>query len=820
MKVLPLFLSVILVLANQQDPYKVLGIRKSATAKEIKGAYKALAKEWHPDKNGASDAAEKFMEISKAYELLQDPTKRERYDRFGTFDDTPAGGGRGGFSGGRYDQFFGYGFGGFDDGYFATHRISHRTYQHSVLERSETQPFIIYAYSNYCQLCFRLQSVWKSAVQDLEPLGYGIATVNAMTDGNLLEKLRISQLPAIVAVVEGRVIPLRHSFVGLSDKSIRQFAQKVIPDYFMTRIGSRQALARFVEQWRSTNKVAVIILGAAAEPRVRYLLAAMKFSGFAKFAYVSLSENTEEIISLRSSLDIKCTACENVLVYNDFEHNDPVARLSISHASQLKKETLEDFIEKNKLLTLPRLSSQNMFDSICPVSSRSPRHICVILPVVSGKSENDHVDAFREYVRDTKEQWANRHVHFSYIYVDKQQNWLTPFIEKKKTDSQKNARDLLIIWRIEYVKAKFTWLDNSWTGRKEETNERINDVVEQRKRLDETSRIGNLNDEFTLGLFTRWCRAFWRTIETVWFYLTHEEIYMALSVVGTLLTIMTIGYLLNYFNDSKNDEKEKQQKKKYKANDVADLTADGTEWHPEDPKVQAKEQEANGKNQQGKAQRIMSIMRPLMHELRAETYFGMIRLLKPGCRSLVCLVDEENKEQLLTRFAQSIYPIRNNKTFSFGYLVVPKNLEWFRKLLEHTLPTEEATTAKGAEMCQTMFKRLKSINPRQCIGTVLALCGWKLYFSIYHPKHVEASRKNFIDTDEDESSSDENETIDNSYRNDEFASMGERKKLHKTSSQKRINVGNVLDGFPNWMDRLLEGSIRRYYIPEWPDNLK
>ena len=51
-------------------------------------------------------------------------------------------------------------------------------------------------------------------------------------------------------------------------------------------------------------------------------------------------------------------------------------------------------------------------------------------------------------------------------------------------------------------------------------------------------------------------------------------------------------------------------------------------------------------------------MCPLMHELRAETYFGMIRLLKPGCRSLVLLVDEENKERLLRQFAQYIFPIR------------------------------------------------------------------------------------------------------------------------------------------------------------------
>lgn len=51
-------------------------------------------------------------------------------------------------------------------------------------------------------------------------------------------------------------------------------------------------------------------------------------------------------------------------------------------------------------------------------------------------------------------------------------------------------------------------------------------------------------------------------------------------------------------------------------------------------------------------------MEPMIHELRAETYFGLIRLLKPGCRSLVVLVDTDSKEILLSQFARHIYPLR------------------------------------------------------------------------------------------------------------------------------------------------------------------
>lgn len=51
-------------------------------------------------------------------------------------------------------------------------------------------------------------------------------------------------------------------------------------------------------------------------------------------------------------------------------------------------------------------------------------------------------------------------------------------------------------------------------------------------------------------------------------------------------------------------------------------------------------------------------MEPMIHELRAETYFGLIRLLKPGCRSIIIIVDKESKNLLLPRFAKHVFPYR------------------------------------------------------------------------------------------------------------------------------------------------------------------
>lgn len=67
-----------------KDYYKTLGVEKAATQAEIKKAYRALAKKYHPDKNKGDKAAEeRFKDISEAYEVLSDETKRSQYERLG-----------------------------------------------------------------------------------------------------------------------------------------------------------------------------------------------------------------------------------------------------------------------------------------------------------------------------------------------------------------------------------------------------------------------------------------------------------------------------------------------------------------------------------------------------------------------------------------------------------------------------------------------------------------------------------------------------------------------------------------------------------------
>ncbi len=105
----------------KRDYYDVLGVNKSASADQIKSAYRKLAVKFHPDKNKGDKAAEeKFKEASEAYHVLSNSERKQNYDNFGHAAFENGGGGRGGF--GNFDfsgsfsdifeDFFGEGFGG------------------------------------------------------------------------------------------------------------------------------------------------------------------------------------------------------------------------------------------------------------------------------------------------------------------------------------------------------------------------------------------------------------------------------------------------------------------------------------------------------------------------------------------------------------------------------------------------------------------------------------------------------------------------------------------------------------------------------------
>ena len=101
-------------MADKRDYYDVLGVSRDASDAEIKKAYRKLSKQYHPDINKEADAADKFKEITEAYEVLSDADKRSMYDQYGHAA-TDGSYGAGGFGGGGFGGFSGGGFSGFED---------------------------------------------------------------------------------------------------------------------------------------------------------------------------------------------------------------------------------------------------------------------------------------------------------------------------------------------------------------------------------------------------------------------------------------------------------------------------------------------------------------------------------------------------------------------------------------------------------------------------------------------------------------------------------------------------------------------------------
>ena len=149
----------------KRDYYEVLGINKSASADQIKSAYRKLAVKHHPDKNKGDKASEeKFKEASEAYHVLSNAERKQNYDNFGHAAFENGGGGRGGF--GNFDfsssfsdifeDFFGEGFGGGRRSRRSNNRGSDLRYDLSItLEEAYTgkKQDIKFSTSEKCTTC-------------------------------------------------------------------------------------------------------------------------------------------------------------------------------------------------------------------------------------------------------------------------------------------------------------------------------------------------------------------------------------------------------------------------------------------------------------------------------------------------------------------------------------------------------------------------------------------------------------------------------------------------------------------------------------------
>ena len=219
---------------------------------------------------------------------------------------------------------------------------------------------------------------------------------------------------------------------------------------------------------------------------------------------------------------------------------------------------------------------------------------------------------------------------------------------------------------------KFEWLQNKWekgpgNSSTDELRETLQRLLSANEVLSGEAVVDHLVDEHATTIFARIANRMIELSEVLRDNITKDELIPAASLVLTVAVIIAGGYVMSYLVKIEEENVQKQ------------LGARGL-------KVDRK----------GKVVPELKI-----HELRAETYNGMIRLLKPGCRTLVLIVDRESKEKLVAKFYKHAWPFRRNKTLMFGFMYIEKGLSWYKKILNLTLPEP----------------RDIKINPKNCIGS-------------------------------------------------------------------------------------------------------
>nr|SVE73486.1 EOG090X049L [Daphnia atkinsoni] len=782
----------------------ILGLKRGASISDIRRAYKQSAREWHPDKNKHENAESKFVEINKAYELLSDPLQRKLFDQKGVVDDslnrkmhssnTAFGDGPSFFSerGG-----FRFQFKMSEMTAFHQDRITLRRYENLIFPQSQNQAYLILIYSEWCLMCLHVLPMWQRLVEDLTPIGINLATVHFDQEVQLAKKLggRKGELPHIALVMDSRISYYNDN--ELSTSKVIEFIRSRFTHNLIATVSDAN-FNEFIGGWKD-NKVRVLLFGKLELVRLRYLTLAFKYRTHAMFGYAQLGLETTR--SAVEKFDVP-SKLDSLLLFQE-DRDRPAAKLSMA---DLPYSTLKDVIENNKYLQLPRLASQKMLDSLCPPeSSNTRRRLCAILVTDDREEDEEAREQLRHFTRQFK--FSRERIVFSYVFREKQTEFLRALLEDGGSPAETTTK-VVIVWRQDIQRLSFSWLSqpfvsgsDNWNSSVEYLHRTLTKILGNPQQLAHTTVMKELVDEYAQDILGRIAARLASAAEVLKDHFTRQELLAVASVVGSVLFIAAVGYVMTYLV-------------------YVFLIQFSTHFY----------QSINGLffSSVGRAD-----FRPTtelkLHELRSETYNGMVRLLKPGCRTVVLLLDNKSMDVLIPKFHKAVWPYRKNKSLLFGWMNIDRGLPWYSRLLNLALKIVDEDEGIDVTLDPN------AVKPKNCVGTVISLNGHRRYFCIYHARHPECVSDSGAKRMQNMAL---RLTVSNRAMNDASGSfMGfdtsvedsensdvERGDTLKSSDKvfprfpaKRFPIEVALEGLTNWLDRLFEGTAQRYNINYWPD---
>ncbi|XP_029907307.1 dnaJ homolog subfamily C member 16 isoform X1 [Myripristis murdjan] len=765
--------------SSEYDPYKVLGVSRSASQAEIKKAYKHLAREWHPDKNKDPGAEDMFIKISKSYEILSNEERRANFDRYGQMDENQPFG-QSQHQGFRsfHNSFY------FDESFFhfprsrdfadSKYLLHHAQYNSVVLPDSHRRPYLIKVTSEWCFACIHIEPVWRETVQELEPLGVGIGIVDLGYERRLASQLGAHRAPSIIGLVNGRVTFFHQAVVR---EHLRQFVEDLLPQRLVEKITDNNYLP-FLSNWHVENKPSVLLFDQVPVVPLLYKLTAFAFKDYVRFGYVDQGETSSTQLLRQFNIN---TYAPTMLLFK--ENTEKPA--DIIQARGMKRQIMDEFVSNNKFLQVPRLVNQQLFDELCPIKQfHRRRKYCVLLITGEDQAFVPGNKAFLDFASANSKDV----LRFAYVYQRQQLPLCQALFHNQATLS---PQVVILERRSQAGKVLYRSVTGGWNGSEEDKHhlhEQLELLQKDPAYLSSDTTLPELNNEMAPMFLIQWMNAAYDYILQLYddfLYSNWREMMPILSLIFSALFILFGTVIIQAFSESEADKPQKQKPKEApKTEDEASSRASTSSRPPKKDFVE-------------------------VTELTDITYTSNLVKLRPGHINVVLVLTDSSKNALLRKFAKEVFSFSGTQTLHFSFLNADKHSHWMPSLLAST-----------PDAAQNLGLSDDDEESSDYTGHVLALNGYKKYFCLFRP----------VFTGDDPS--------DASFSSDaSLSSASRRKSRSRSRSQSRsrshsredgagskrsstratsLEVHHKLDRLGLWMERLMEGTLPRLRVPAWP----
>uniref|UniRef100_A0A667X8X3 DnaJ homolog subfamily C member 16 n=1 Tax=Myripristis murdjan TaxID=586833 RepID=A0A667X8X3_9TELE len=670
--------------SSEYDPYKVLGVSRSASQAEIKKAYKHLAREWHPDKNKDPGAEDMFIKISKSYEILSNEERRANFDRYGQMDENQPFG-QSQHQGFRsfHNSFY------FDESFFhfprsrdfadSKYLLHHAQYNSVVLPDSHRRPYLIKVTSEWCFACIHIEPVWRETVQELEPLGVGIGIVDLGYERRLASQLGAHRAPSIIGLVNGRVTFFHQAVVR---EHLRQFVEDLLPQRLVEKITDNNYLP-FLSNWHVENKPSVLLFDQVPVVPLLYKLTAFAFKDYVRFGYVDQGETSSTQLLRQFNIN---TYAPTMLLFK--ENTEKPA--DIIQARGMKRQIMDEFVSNNKFLQVPRLVNQQLFDELCPIKQfHRRRKYCVLLITGEDQAFVPGNKAFLDFASANSKDV----LRFAYVYQRQQLPLCQALFHNQATLS---PQVVILERRSQAGKVLYRSVTGGWNGSEEDKHhlhEQLELLQKDPAYLSSDTTLPELNNEMAPMFLIQWMNAAYDYILQLYddfLYSNWREMMPILSLIFSALFILFGTVIIQAFSESEADKPQKQKPKE----------APKTEDEARPPKKDFVE----------------------VTELTDITYTSNLVKLRPGHINVVLVLTDSSKNALLRKFAKEVFSFSGTQTLHFSFLNADKHSHWMPSLLAST-----------PDAAQNLGLSDDDEESSDYTGHVLALNGYKKYFCLFRP---------------------------------------------------------------------------------------